>query len=264
MVSQSSISSEKATPQISVITVVYNDKKHLEQTIQSVVNQVYKNIEYLIIDGGSTDGTLDVIKKHEGQVSYWLSESDSGIYDAMNKGIHAANGDYLIFLNAGDTFASNRLLEDVAQDISLNDYPDVVYGSANIYSENGVFIKELNALQFTRLNLILFGTRTVCHQSIFVKKSISPLYSKYYKLKGELAWYFDILDTRPKPRYVRMFTPISNYLLGGVGDISFTKNIFERLQVVSRKEGIFGCALVVPSLLITIMFRLKKILVNRK
>jgi len=89
-------------PLITIITVVYNGEKYLEETIKSVINQTYPNVEYIIIDGGSTDGTLDIIKKYEDYIDYWVSEKDKGIYDAMNKGILVSNGKYLLFLNADD------------------------------------------------------------------------------------------------------------------------------------------------------------------
>ena len=96
-------------PLISIITVVYNGENFLEKTIQSVINQTYKNIEYIIIDGGSTDGTVNIIKRYEDQIDYWVSERDGGIYDAMNKGIDKANGVGLLFLNAGDYFVGEVL-----------------------------------------------------------------------------------------------------------------------------------------------------------
>ncbi|MCM8833252.1 MAG: glycosyltransferase [Candidatus Omnitrophica bacterium] len=94
-------------PLISVITVVLNGERYLEETIQSVINQTYPNVEYIIIDGGSTDGTLDIIKKYEDKIDYWVSEKDKGIYDAMNKGIRVASGEGLLFLNAGDFFVGD-------------------------------------------------------------------------------------------------------------------------------------------------------------
>jgi len=100
-------------PLITVITVVYNGAKHLEETIKSVLNQTYPNVEYIIIDGGSTDGTLDIIKKYEDKIDYWVSEPDEGIYDAMNKGILTALGKGLLFLNSGDKFLSKNCFNDL-------------------------------------------------------------------------------------------------------------------------------------------------------
>lgn len=95
---------------ISVITVCYNCVSVIEQTIKSVLEQTYPNIEYIIIDGGSMDGTVDIIKKYSDTVTYWISEPDNGIYDAMNKGIDMATGDYLNFMNAGDTFFEDKAI----------------------------------------------------------------------------------------------------------------------------------------------------------
>lgn len=98
---------------ITIITVVYNGVNLIEKTILSVLNQKYKHIEYIIIDGSSTDGTIDIIKKYNDKISYWISEKDNGIYDAMNKGIEIATGNGLIFLNAGDYFVGNVLTENM-------------------------------------------------------------------------------------------------------------------------------------------------------
>ena len=96
---------------ISIITVVFNDKYGLEETILSVLSQTSENIEYIIIDGGSNDGTVDVIKKYEKSIDKWISEPDNGIYDAMNKGIALASGGFINFMNAGDVYASNNKLK---------------------------------------------------------------------------------------------------------------------------------------------------------
>ena len=98
-------------PMISIITVVFNGEKYLEQTIQSVINQTYDNVEYILIDGGSTDGTVDIIKKYGVQIDYWISESDSGIYDAWNKGLSLATGDIIGFCNADDFYEQTTLVK---------------------------------------------------------------------------------------------------------------------------------------------------------
>ncbi|NOQ29775.1 MAG: glycosyltransferase [Helicobacteraceae bacterium] len=108
----------KTKPLISIITVVFNGKKFLERTIKSVLSQTHPNIEYIIIDGGSTDGTVDIIKKYDKSISYWVSEKDNGIYDAMNKGLKVATGKYIGILNADDYYAPNAVelsLEKLAE-----------------------------------------------------------------------------------------------------------------------------------------------------
>lgn len=109
---------------VSVITVVYNGKLHIEQTIKSVLNQTYSNIEYIIIDGGSTDGTIEIIKRYEKQLAYWVSEPDSGIYDAMNKGIKKATGELIGILNSDDWYEPDA----ISWAVNEYDKDTVVYG----------------------------------------------------------------------------------------------------------------------------------------
>jgi len=106
--------SSKQEPLVSIITVVYNGERYLEKTIQSVLNQTYDNIEYIIIDGGSSDGTLDIITRYEHAIDYWVSEKDEGIYDAMNKGLQVARGDYIAILNADDYYEQNAVALSLA------------------------------------------------------------------------------------------------------------------------------------------------------
>jgi len=100
---------------ISIITVVYNNRTYIEDCILSVAGQTYKNVEYIIVDGGSTDGTVDIIRKYDARISMWTSEPDIGIYDAMNKGISKATGDVIGLLNADDVYFNDEVLEKVAK-----------------------------------------------------------------------------------------------------------------------------------------------------
>jgi len=126
---------------ISVVTVVLNDVNNIEGTIQSVLSQVGCDIEYIVMDGGSSDGTLDVIEKYRDRIQHYRSEKDQGIYFAMNKAIDAAEGQWMIFLNSGDTFFSTTVLRDVFFRISSNS--DVIYGQHMIKYEGSVIRKEL-------------------------------------------------------------------------------------------------------------------------
>lgn len=120
-------------PLISIVTIVYNGESILEKTIQSVINQTYENIEYIIVDGASTDGTVCLIKKYENRISKWISEPDNGLYDAMNKGAMLATGDFINFLNADDILYTENTIKDAIQHI--NNINIGYYGRANIISE---------------------------------------------------------------------------------------------------------------------------------
>ena len=175
-------------PKVSIITVVYNGIEFLEETIKSVIAQTYPNIEYIIVDGGSKDGTLDIIKKYEAHISKWISEPDKGIYDAMNKGIDLATGDWQNFLNAGDSFVDNNVLEKIfttnLENITL------VYGDIIAIRENGQKLN-VNAIELKDDNSIKKGMK-VCHQAIFYNKNIMIKYDDKLRLKSEWKHLIEI------------------------------------------------------------------------
>jgi glycosyltransferase involved in cell wall biosynthesis len=148
-------------PLLSVITVVFNGERHLEQTIQSVIGQSYTNIEYIVIDGGSTDGTTGILNRYNDRIDYWISERDKGIYDAMNKGLDAARGDWIFFLGSDDVLYNRSAISDVAtfldKDMSL------VFG--NIMYNDGKIVK-------SRFNIITLLHNTVHHQSALYNASL--------------------------------------------------------------------------------------------
>lgn len=158
-------------PLISIITVVFNGEKYLEETIKSVINQTYDNLEYIIIDGGSTDGTLDIIKKYEDKIAYWVSERDGGIYDAMNKGIDVASGDWINFMNAGDALLKTPRL-NYGSDVAF------IYGRAVIYEDKILKVKnKINIKDF-------FLGMVVCHQACFYRTKVVKdiKYDTQYKI----------------------------------------------------------------------------------
>lgn len=124
-------------PLITVITVCWNEADNIENTILSVLNQDYPNIEYIVIDGGSKDGTLEIIKKYSDRITYWVSEPDKGLYDAMNKGIIHSNGMWINILNSGDIFCSNNVLSEIFLENEINDI-DVIYGNSYSIDNNGI------------------------------------------------------------------------------------------------------------------------------
>ena len=129
------------TPKFSIITVTYNAEKVLEDTILSVISQTYHHVEYIIVDGGSEDKTLSIIDRYRSRIHTVVSEPDKGLYDAMNKGISLATGDYLCFLNAGDCFHEDNTLQQMIHTIIGNELPDVLYGETAIVDKNGHFLR---------------------------------------------------------------------------------------------------------------------------
>jgi glycosyltransferase involved in cell wall biosynthesis len=157
-----------AKPLVSVITVVYNGEAHLEQTIQSVVNQSWSNMEYVIVDGGSTDGTLDIIRKYEDRIDYWISEPDRGISDAMNKGIRLANGDLIAHLHADDYYSDPSVISSVCTEYLR--HPDALWltGGIEIVDENGNILQEIPVRKYSYRKLI--HGNIILHPATFVAR----------------------------------------------------------------------------------------------
>jgi glycosyltransferase involved in cell wall biosynthesis len=151
------------TPLVSIITVVYNRKNDLRSTIKSVDDQSFRKFEYIIIDGGSTDGSLDVIKENSHVVNEFVVEPDKGIYDAMNKGVRLAKGEWIIFMNAGDVFYDSRVLEFFSDRLARASDATIVYGDAEIVEGEKSHIQ----YQYDRhLDL----TKSIIHQSMFIRR----------------------------------------------------------------------------------------------
>ena len=165
---------EKARfPVISIITVVYNNKVPLERTIKSIISQTYPNIEFIIIDGSSTDGTLDVIREYNDKISYWLSEKDEGIYDAMNKGLTCSTGDYVWFINAGDQITE----PDTLQSVIKNDPGiDVYYGDTVLIDINDNLAGLRRLRPPAKLTWKSFGMGlVVCHQALIIRRNMQEI-----------------------------------------------------------------------------------------
>jgi glycosyltransferase involved in cell wall biosynthesis len=197
---------------ISIITISYNDKVGIEKTIQSVLNQSYVNVEYIVIDGDSTDGTIDVIKKYENKITSWISEKDSGISDAFNKGVNYAKGDWLIFMNSGDVFYSEDSLKEIVDSEILNSDLSLVYFGKTILTNdrgnNHVFGNELDKKKFTK-------RMTIPHQSTF----FHPEYFKKYGLfdtKFKIAMDYELLLRSKRYDYVFIDKIISQVETGGI------------------------------------------------
>jgi len=197
-------------PLISVVTVVYNGEKYLEQTINSVLDQGYDNVEYIIIDGESTDETLEIIKKYEDKIDYWVSEPDGGIYDAMNKGISLASGEYIGFLNADDWYPENSM--ELVMNASIKSKPDYIFGDMNLYNEN-VLIKKRKPYKYK------YGT-PIGHQAFFSKTSLMK--ENPFNITYKMAADFDFMIKLMKTNHscVQVNKNLANFRITGVSSRS--------------------------------------------
>ena len=187
--------SHENKPLISVVTVVYNGEQFLEETILSVINQSYDNVEYIIIDGRSTDGTLNIIKKYEEKIDYWVSEKDSGIYDAMNKGISQCSGEIIGIVNADD-FIYKDSLKKIVQ-IFENKEVMYTYGQVDLITEDGKKFDTAKSIGVENLKYKLFKHMPFLHPTMFVRKKVYKelgLYSLQYKLSADYDFALRVVE----------------------------------------------------------------------
>jgi glycosyltransferase involved in cell wall biosynthesis len=179
-------------PLISIVTVVYNGEKYLEETIQSIINQTYENIEYIIIDGASTDGTVDIIKKYENQIDYWVSEKDDGIYNAMNKGLDLSSGEWVNFMNSGDKFIDfNTIKELKFDDFSASHNVGIITGFVKIVDIHGNWLGYRHPYQ-TLEDCCFVKDNCIAHQATFISANTLKKvghFSIEYKIQGDYDYW---------------------------------------------------------------------------
>lgn len=209
---------------ISIITINLNNKNGLVNTINSVTSQVYAKIEYIIIDGGSTDGSIDIIREREKSISYWISESDNGIYDAMNKGILKSTGDFCLFLNSGDFLVNDKVLSDI---FSTKHDSDILIGDCKITKSDKVVF---TAQQREKITLKAFYKKTIPHQSTFIRRQLFNtlgLYNNNYVIHGDYDfWLRAIICHNCSVENLDII--VSNYNLEGISSNEMNKSISER------------------------------------
>jgi glycosyltransferase involved in cell wall biosynthesis len=213
-------------PLISIITVVYNGATTLEQTMLSVINQTYKNIEYIIIDGGSTDGTVDIIKKYENKLAYWVSESDKGIYDAMNKGIDKATGELIGIINSDDWYELD------AVNIIVNNYSDpltIIYGLIKNHYPSGEYYVNTVSSDMIKQGIML------PHQTCFVPRTLYENMGKYdIQFKCCADFDFMLRMKLSDIKFLLIERIIANFRLGGFS--SYRKNMRESIKYNKVKK----------------------------
>ncbi len=217
-------------PKISVITVSLNIKTTIERTIISIIKQDFKSYEWIVVDGGSTDGTVDIYNKYRNYINVFFCEKDKGIYDAMNKGIKAATGEYVIFLNGGDSFFNISVLSDVFNQNNYNSH--VIYGNTN----NIVDGQEEIYLTPDIIDTKTLFKRTIPHQAAFIKRELfkKRLYSLKYKISADYD-FFIWAYLNKKAKYKKINITISNFYFDGISTTNKALSLIENDKIRQRR-----------------------------
>ena len=225
-------------PKFSIITVTYNAAGVIEPTLASVAAQTYGNYEYLLIDGASTDDTVAKAKASGISFSHIVSEPDSGLYDAMNKGIKLATGDYLCFLNAGDSFCAPDTLERVVAALDgLTELPGVIYGETAEVDEQRNFVRMRRLSAPERLNWKSFKKgMLVCHQAFFARRDIAPCYNLEYRFSADVDWCIRVM--KESKDIVNTHLIIVDYLQNGLSLQHHRASLIERFNIMAKHYGL--------------------------
>lgn len=218
---------------ISVITIVYNGQDIIERTIKGVLAQTYrKNVEYIVIDGASTDNTLDIIKRYESDIDLIVSEPDKGIYDAMNKGVNLASGEWISFINADDTFADDDVLANVIS--MVEDSDDVVYGSTDFISEDDELIFKDSPKPIETI----VDSMPFCHQAALIKSSLIKelKFDTTFKIIADFDSFLRAYLLGAKFRGVDL--TISSFRWGGLSTTSVFSSAIETIYSILRNTSL--------------------------
>lgn len=221
-------------PVLSVITIVYNNVRDIERTMLTVLNQTYAAIEYIVIDGASNDGTLDLIRKHESRIAKLISEKDKGIYDAMNKGLAVATGDYVIFMNSGDEFYDTNT---VAKVFAAAPDADIYYGETEMVNEERQSLGRRRHKAPEKFNWRSFKYgMSVSHQAIYIKRSLAEPYDPKYQLSADIDWIINAAKKAKK--IVKVEGYVAKYLVGGMSKARHRQSLLERFDIMKRHYGL--------------------------
>lgn len=230
-------------PTVSIITITYNAERFLERTIQSIVAQQATDFEYIVIDGASTDGTLDIIRHYESRIISWISEPDRGLYDAMNKGLHRARGEYVWFMNAGDELYDPQTLSRLLERINTTS-PDVLYSDALFVRDDGsrrsgtpVGLRSAvtpHTLPHTLTWHDMALGMKVCHQAFVVKRALASDYP-INNLSADLDWEIQCLKAAQTVEFLPFV--LCRYLLGGLSVQQHRRSLIDRFKVLVKHFG---------------------------
>lgn len=223
------------------ITITYNAEKTLGRTLQSVSTQTYPHVEHILIDGASKDGTLRVAQELGGHLDKLISEPDGGLYDAMNKGLELATGDYVCFLNAGDKLHTPDTLERIVGEIEFRqkqNLPGVVYGDTDIVDDNGCFLRPRHLTPPERLNWKSFKQgMLVCHQAFYARRDLCLKYDMHYRFSADFDWCIRVLKQTADCH--RLPFVVADYLEEGVTTRNHRASLIERFRIMCRHYGFF-------------------------
>lgn len=229
---------EATRPLFSIITVTYNAEDTLPPTLQSVAGQTCDLYEHIVVDGDSTDGTLKVLREFQTPLMRFHSGPDKGIYDAMNKGLAEAKGDYVVFLNAGDTFHSPETLQLIADTIMEHDYPGVVYGQTDLVDSQRRRIGPRHLTAPANLTLDSFSQgMVVCHQAFVALRKLTAPFDTRYRFSADYEWCIRVLQH--SRRNVLISEVTIDYLKEGMTTRNRRRSLMERFRIMSYYYGFF-------------------------
>lgn len=224
-------------PLFSIVTITYNASPTIERTIRSVSSQTFNDYEHIIVDGASKDDTLQIIDRMPGkELRTVYSEPDNGLYDAMNKGLGYAHGQYLVFLNAGDKFHTSDTLAEIAEIIRTKNFPGIVYGQTNLVDNDGKFIapRHLSAPDNLQYKDFARGM-LVCHQAFVVLRRLAPLYNLKWRYSADYEWCLICLQHSRKNESTG--SVLIDYLSEGLTTANRRRSLIERFKIMSHYYG---------------------------
>lgn len=220
-----------------IVTVTYNAARELETTMNSVASQDFGDYEHLIVDGASTDGTLETARRLSGPSTSITSEPDRGIYDAMNKGLRSAKGKYVLFLNAGDRFSGPGVLSDYARAAAGN--PKIIYGDTVIVDNDNRILGPRHLSAPRRLTYRSFRAgMLVCHQAFAARRDIAPLYDTSYRFSADYDWTLRCLAQTQPEECANVGKVAIHYLADGATDKNKKASLKERFDIMRRHFGL--------------------------
>ena len=226
-------------PLISIITITYNAAAVLEPTMRSVACQTFTDYEHIIVDGASTDSTLDVARSLATPRLRIVSEPDKGLYDAMNKGLRLARGKYILFLNAGDAFHSPDTLSLYAEAASAD--PDIIYADTLIVDSGRRVIGPRHLSAPERLTRRSFSKgMLICHQAFMVRRLLAPEYDTAYRFSADYDWTVKCIGKTEPDRCMNLHTVAIDYLADGTTDRNKMRSLHERFRIMCRHYGPFA------------------------